>query len=359
MKKLFAILLAVAMLFTFGCGNKSDKAADANVDKKDNAESTESVDYSNVKVGMVTDEGGVNDQSFNQSGWEGLQQLGKDTKINVSYVESHIPSDYAPNFQAMLEAENGLIWGVGFKLEKDLTAAAAANPDTKYALIDSVSSNPDLKNVVNCLFKDNEPSFLVGYIAGKMTETNKVGFVGGIEGDTIWAFEYGYRAGVQYAAKELGKDIEVEVQYADSFTDATKGKAIAKKMYEGGADIVFHAAGGVGDGVIEAAREADKKVIGVDRDQNYIAPDHVITSTIKNVGVAMYDISKEFAEGKFEAKTVEFSLANNGVDIAPTSDKHVPADVLEEVEKLKENIVNGDIKVPNNEESYEEYIKSL
>lgn len=357
MRKLLSMLLALALLFTLGCGS-------TNNDKKEGSSGTEeskteSVDFSDVKVGMVTDEGGVNDQSFNQGGWEGLKKLKEDTKINVSYVESHVPADYAPNFQAMLEAGNGLIWGVGFKLEKDLTAAASANPDTKYALIDSVSSNPDLKNVVNCVFRDNEPSFLVGYIAGKMTETNKVGFVGGIEGDIIWAFEYGFKAGVDHAAKELGKTIEVEVQYADSFTDATKGKAIAKKMYEGGADIVFHAAGGVGDGVIEAAREADKKVIGVDRDQNYIAPDHVITSTIKNVGVAMYDISKEFAEGKFEPKTVEFSLANNGVDIAPTSDKHVPAEILEEVEKIKAEIVNGNIKVPNNAESYEEYVKTL
>lgn len=354
MKKLFSILIAVALLFTFGCGKSNNGGTETA-----GTENKEAVDYSNVKVGMVTDEGGVNDQSFNQGGWEGLKKLKEDTKINVSYVESHVPADYAPNFQSLLEAGNGLIWGVGFKLEADLTAAAEANPDTKYALIDSVSSNPDLKNVVNCVFKDNEPSFLVGYIAGKMTETNKVGFVGGIEGDIVWAFEYGFKAGVDYAAKELGKTIDVEVQYADSFTDATKGKAIAKKMYEGGADIVFHAAGGVGDGVIEAAREAGKKVIGVDRDQNYIAPDNVITSTIKNVGVAMYDISKAFADGNFKAETVVFSLANNGVDIASTSNKHVPAEVLEEVEKIKADIINGDIKVPNNEESYKEYVKSL
>ncbi len=135
--------------------------------------------------------------------------------------------------------------GIGFKLSDALMEAATANPDTKYAIIDfAYEDTPD--NVVGVVFKAEQPSFLVGYIAGKMTETNKVGFIGGIAGDVIWGgFDYGFQAGVQYAAKELGKEIEILNQYAESFSDATKGKAIATNMYQQGADIVFHAAGGM------------------------------------------------------------------------------------------------------------------
>jgi basic membrane protein A and related proteins len=213
--------------------------------------------------------------------------------------------------------------------------------------------------MIGVVFKAEQPSFLVGYIAGKMTETDKIGFVGGIEGDVIWGFDYGFQAGVKYAANELGKDIEVLSQYADSFGDAAKGKSIATNMYQQGMDIVFHAAGGVGDGVIEAAKEQDKWVIGVDRDQNYMAPDHVLTSAMKRVDVGVYNVTKELKEGNYEGgKTVVYGLADNGaVDIAPTSDKHVPADILEEVEGLKQMIIDGEIEVPYNAETYEAWLE--
>ena len=211
------------------------------------------------------------------------------------------------------------------------------------------------------VFKAEQPSFLVGYIAGKMTETNKVGFVGGIAGDVIWGFDYGFQAGVQYAAKELGKDIEVLNQYAESFSDIAKGKAITTQMYQQGADIVFHAAGDVGTGVIEAAKEQDKWAIGVDRDQNYLAPDNVLTSAMKRVDVGVYNVIKAMTEGNYPGgETIVYGLEDGGaVDIAPTSDKHVPKEILDEVEELKQMIIDGEIDVPFNEETFEEYLKTL
>lgn len=313
-----------------------------------------------LKVAMVTDEGGVNDQSFNQSAWEGLQRAENELKVSVKYQESEQEADYAPNFETLLDAGNDLIWGIGYKLADAGMDAAVANPDVKFAIVDFSYGDDTPENMVGVVFKAEQPSFLVGYIAGKMTKTNKIGFVGGIEGDVIWGFDYGFQAGVKYAADELGKDIEVLSQYADSFSDAAKGKSIATNMYQQGIDIVFHASGGVGDGVIEAAKEQDKWVIGVDRDQNYMAPEHVLTSAMKRVDVGVYNVTKELQDGKFRGgETVVYGLADGGaVDIAPTSDKHVPAEILEEVENLKKLIIDGQIEVPFNQETYKSWLET-
>jgi basic membrane lipoprotein Med (substrate-binding protein (PBP1-ABC) superfamily) len=234
MKKRYLALLLVLVLALVACNPEATgDATEAPATVAGEAEVTEAADTgdteateetegdetepagegtgSDLKVGMVTDEGGVNDQSFNQSAWEGMERAEEELGVGVSYVESHNESDYAPNFDTSLEQGNQLIWGIGFMLTDALNAAAEANPETNYALVDSVAAE-GLNNAVSVLFKAEQPSFLVGYIAAHMTESNNVGFIGGVEGDIIWGFEYGYRAGVAYGAKELGKEIEVQVQ---------------------------------------------------------------------------------------------------------------------------------------------------
>ncbi len=308
-----------------------------------------------LKIAMVTDVGGVNDASFNQSAWEGLQRAEAELGIEASYLESNQEQDYATNLETLLDQENDLIWGIGFKMGSAIEDAAKQNPDQNYAIIDSAYENTP-ENVAGVLFKAEQGSFLVGYIAGKMTETNKVGFVGGMAGSVIDGFDYGYHAGVKYA----NKDVEVLRQYAESFTDAAKGKAIATSMYQDGADIVFHAAGGVGDGVIEAAKEQDKYAIGVDRDQNDLAPDNVITSAMKRVDNAMFNVAEQIKAGNFPGgETVVYGLAEDGVGIAPTSDKHVPQEILDEVKELEKQIIAGEIVVPYNEETYNEFLSTL
>ena len=306
-----------------------------------------------VKVQMVTDVGGVNDQSFNQSAWEGLQRLKKEMgdTIDVSYKESKQNADYAPNMENALDAGNDLIWGIGFMMADAILEAAKANPEQYYAIIDNAyEDTPD--NLVGVTFEAEQCSYLVGYIAGKMTKTGTVGFIGGIEFFLIQEFEYGFKAGV----KQANPDIKILTQYAESFNDAAKGKSIANSMYQQGADIIFHAAGGVGNGLIEAAKEQGKWAIGVDRDQNDLAPDNVLTSAMKRVDNGIYNLSKATAEGKFPGgQTVTYGLAEGGVGIAPTSSKHVPADILAEVEKLEDMIINGKFIVPNTKETYETY----
>ncbi|MCG6931345.1 MAG: BMP family ABC transporter substrate-binding protein [Desulfofustis sp.] len=305
-----------------------------------------------IRIAMVTDVGGVNDQSFNQSAWEGLKRAEKDFGIKVAYKESKQDADYAPNMETLTDAGYDLIWGIGFLMGDAIKNTAEINPDQKYAIIDFAYGPETPKNVTCAVFQEEEPSFLVGYIAGKMTKTGKVGFVGGIKFPLIEKFEYGYMAGVKLA----NPGAEVMSQYAESFTDAAKGKAIANNMYQQGADIVFHASGGVGDGVIEAAKEKGKWAIGVDKDQNFLAPDNVLTSAMKRVDNAIYDIGKRLIEGQFAGgETVVYNLKNEGVGIAPTSSKHVPAEILAEVDGLIAKIKAGELVVPATKEAFDTF----
>lgn len=367
MKKILALLMIAILAFTVvGCSG-GDKADDTKKPAEQKEGEENKATDEQLKITMVTDVGGVNDQSFNQSAWEGLQKADKDLGTKSDYQESHQDADFVPNLETALDAENDLIWGIGFKLANAVYSAAEENSDTKYAIVD-FSYEGDQKNfpdgtpdnVVGVVFKQEQPSFLVGYIAAMMSETGKVGFVGGMESEVISAFDYGYQAGVAYANKVADKDVKVLRQYAEAFGDSAKGKAIASSMYQQGADIVFHAAGGTGDGVIEAAKEQDKYAIGVDRDQNDLAPDNVITSAMKRVDVGVYNVIKDLKEGKFPGgTTVVYGLEEGAVDIAPTSDKHVPKEILDKVEELKKLIIDGEIKVPVDEDSYEEYLKTL
>jgi basic membrane protein A len=327
------VLLSVVAIFT-GCQKGEEAEAETP-----------------VKVGMVTDVGGVNDNSFNQSAWEGLQKAKSEVGVEVSYLESGQGSDYGPNMETMLDSGNDLIWAIGFLMADAVYEAATSNPDQHYAIIDFTWAEMP-KNLVGVVFKAQEPSFLVGYIAGKMTQTGTVGFVGGIAGDVIDGFDYGYHAGVQYA----NPSVKVLRQYADSFTDAALGKSIANQMYLQGADIIFSAAGLVGDGVIEAAKEQGKWAIGVDKDQSFLAPDNVLTSAMKRVDMAVFTVTKQEADGAFPGGTTEvFSLENGGVGVAPTSSNHVPANILTEVSDLEKQIISGAIKVPFNAATYTEY----
>ncbi|SNT13178.1 nucleoside-binding protein [Anaerovirgula multivorans] len=349
-KKMLALMLVLLLMATalVGCGGG---AAQDPAPEEDQEQVEDQPTEEQIKMAMVTDVGGVNDQSFNESAWNGHKQAEAELGFSVSYVESEQDADYERNLETLLDAGNDLIWGIGFMMTDAILEAAEFNPDQKYAIIDpDFGENVVPENLVGVLFKAEEGSFLVGYIAGKMTETNKVGFVGGMDFPVIHGFHYGFMAGVKHA----NPDAEVLVQYADSFVDAARGKAIANQMYQQGADIVFHAAGGAGDGVIEAAREQDKYAIGVDEDQNHLAPDHVITSAMKRVDNAIFMVAEMLKDGDYAGgETKVFGLADGGVGIAPTSDKHVPAEILEEVKQVEQEIIAGKIVVPNNKDDYE------
>lgn len=377
MKKLLSAVLIGAMALSLAaCGGNAEgpkpeapaseapaSEAPASEAPASEAPASEGTDYSDFSVGMITDTGGVNDQSFNQSAWEGLQAFEQETGAKVSYRESEQEANYGPNIDSLIDADTDLIWGIGFMMGDAISNAATTNPDIKFAIVDNAYDETPA-NLTAVVFRAQEPSFLVGYMAGMTTETNKVGFVGGIKGPVIDQFEFGYRAGVAYAAKELGKEIEVLVQYADSFGDDAKGKAIATSMYTNGADIVFHAAGNVGQGVIAAAKDMDKLVIGVDRDQAYLAPENVMTSALKLVGAAMKDVSKRIADGEeLGGQTLAYGIAEESAGIPPyegSTANLVDKGVYDKTMEIRDKIVSGGIiDIPVSEEEFNEFVTGL
>lgn len=306
-----------------------------------------------ITVGMITDVGGVHDESFNQTSWEGLQAIEKELgtdKVQVKYLESKQDADYVPNIEQFVEEETDLIIGVGYKLADAIETAAKNYPEQQFAIVDhSYENQPE--NVTSLLFEDNVSAYLTGLIAGKMTKTNKVAFIGGMESVVIKSFEVGFRAGV----KDANENAEVLVQYANSFSDAALGKSIANSMFSNGVDIVFPCAGAVGNGAIEAAKESNKMAIGVDKDQNSLAPDNVITSAMKNVNIAAAEVVRSLVDGSYvPGEVIVNTLATGGVGIAPTTEKNVPADIIEFTEAKSQEIIDGKVKVPSTEDEYKE-----
>ena len=302
-----------------------------------------------IKVGFATDEGGLNDKSFNQSADQGLKKAANEFK-NVDYkvIESKKKDEFQPNLQALVDNNSDIVFGVGFQMGDDMTAIAKKYPNKKFAIVDSVVNQ---KNVLSLTFKEQEGSFLAGVIAGKTTKTNKIGFIGGKDFELINRFVAGYMAG----AKAVNPNIQFDIRYANDFANPTKGEEIATSMYTGGCDIIYHAAGGTGLGLFKAAKsmtKADKKLwaIGVDQDQSVTVPEYadvILTSMVKRVDTATYNTVKDLSAGKFEGgQTKVFGVKEEGVDIAPSSNKNVPKDVLDLVAKYKKAIVDGKISVP-------------
>lgn len=344
LKKLFAIGLAFTMMTTLlvGCSGNKNEANSNSGDKV-------------YTVGMVTDTGGVNDESFNQSTWEGLQKAeekyGSD-KVKVKYLESTQDADYVPNIETFVEEDLDLIIGVGYKTSDAIKEAAENYPEKQFAVVDhSYENQPE--NVTSLVYEDNTSSYLVGLIAGKMTKTNKVAFIGGMESVVLARFQYGYMAGVKAANPEC----EVIVRYANSYNDAALGKSIANQMHKDGVDVIFTAAGAVGTGAIEAAKENGKMAIGVDTDQNALAPNNVITSAVKNVDVSVIDLVGQLVDGSYKGgQVIVNTLAGGGVGIAETTSKNVPKDILKYVDEQAELVKSGEITVPENEKEYKEIV---
>ena len=302
---------------------------------------------SDLKVGLITDVGGIHDHSFNETSWKGLEKAKTDFGVEINYLESKTDADYTSNIETFVDEEYDLIICVGFKLAEATKKAAEAHPETKFAIIDD-ASNAALPNVTCLTFKQEQASYLVGYVAGLMTKKNNVGFVLGMASDMMNKFGYGYLAGV-YAANPKATVQQIN---ANNFADPAIGKTSATTMITKGADIIFHAAGGTGVGVIQACQEAKKYAIGVDTDQSSLAPDTVITSAMKSVDNAVYDSVKQLVEGTLKGGEVVYDLAKGGVDIAPTTNL-LSEDVLKKVEEVKAKILSGEVVVPGTKDEFE------
>ena len=315
-------------------------------------------DKGKIKVGIVFDIGGKNDRSFNAAAWEGVQRAEKELDIVLRDVEPGNPTSIEPAMRAFAEKNFDLIIGVGFAQGPIMERVAKDYPNIKFAIVDGVildkEGNP-LMNVASLVFREHEGSYLVGMIAAEKSKTGVLGFVGGMDIPLIHRFETGFEEG----ARSVNPNIKVFDSYVgvtdSAWNNPGKGKELALNQIDKGADVIFTAAGNSGLGAFDAVEqfgrnaqgEANKFVIGVDSNQNAVKPGFVLTSMVKRVDNAVYDVVKEVKEGKFQGGFHTFGLDKDGVAYA--MDEHnkslIPQDVIIKVEDAKKKIVAGEIKV--------------
>jgi basic membrane protein A len=304
-----------------------------------------------LRVGLVFDVGGKNDKSFNESAWRGLQRVRDELGVEIQPIEPTEGSDRESALRTLAARKVDLVIGVGFIFGPDLEHLARQFPDVRFAGVDYSPSEGvgTLDNLAGLRFREQEGSFLVGAIAGLLTRTKIVGFVGGMKIPLIRKFEAGYEAGVHHVCAACRVVSAYAGTEPKAFADPSLGKELASAQYGAGADIIFHAAGKTGDGVFAAARQRELRAIGVDSDQFDNAPCCVVTSMIKRVDVAVVDIVKDIIAKKFRGGIHELGLADHGVGfVADDRNKLLlPIDVIERANALGEEIIAGKIKVPD------------
>ncbi|MFJ7970856.1 BMP family protein [Psychrobacillus sp. NPDC096389] len=334
------------------CGTKDEETKTSTGSEGKDTETTETKDFS---IAMVTDVGGVDDKSFNQLAWEGIEEWGNEHGLEkgdggYDYLQSKGDADYMTNLNSLVRRNFDVVYGIGFLMEEPIGTIAGQQPEAQLAIIDGIVDKP---NVASVMFKEQEGSFLAGVAAALMSESKQIGFVGGMEIPVIERFEAGFVEGV----KAVDPSIKVDVQYTGKFDDAALGKTTANRMYSSGIDIIFHAAGGTGNGVFAEAKERKTKdananvwVIGVDSDQyeeGAIGDTNItLTSMQKRVDVAVQTIANEAMAGNFPGgKTVTYGLAEKGVQLADSRGA-IPQDILDQIEEYSKKIVDGEITVP-------------
>ncbi|MGI8469407.1 MAG: BMP family lipoprotein [Pyrinomonadaceae bacterium] len=311
-----------------------------------------------IKVGIVFDIGGKNDRSFNAAAWEGVKRANRDFDIVLRDVEPGNPTSIEPAMRAFAERKFDLIIGVGFAQGPIMQKVAEDYPNIKFAIVDGVITDKDgksLPNVASLVFREHEGSYLVGMIAASKSKSGVLGFIGGMDIPLIHKFETGYEEG----ARAVNPNVKIVQNYVGvtdgAWNNPGKGKELALSQIQSGADVIFTAAGNSGLGAFDAVEqygknangEANKFVIGVDSNQNGVKPGYVLTSMVKRVDNAVYDVVKEVTEGKFQGGFHVFGLDKDGVGYAMDENNKglIPDDVLLKVEDAKGEIINGQIKV--------------
>lgn len=329
-----AILCAVALVFAgSACRQQEGRAAE---------------DRSKVHVGIVFDIGGKDDRSFNAAAWEGVRRAAKDFPIVLSDIEPGYPSSIEPSMRVFAERGYDLIIGIGFAQTPIMELVAKDYPNVNFAIVDGFSLLP---NVSSLIFKEHEGSFLVGIIAARTSKTGTIGFVGGMDIPLIHKFATGYEEG----ARSVNPQIKVIANYVGAddtaWNNPGKGYELAQAQIGNGADVIFTAAGNSGLGSFDAVERAGKGhyVIGVDANQNWVKPGFVLTSMVKRVDNAVYQIIKDRVEGKFKGGVHVYGLENEGIGYAMDEYNKdlITPEVIQEVEAARQKIISGQIKVTN------------
>ncbi|WP_088225971.1 BMP family ABC transporter substrate-binding protein [Desulfosporosinus sp. FKB] len=335
-RKFLGLLLIGFVLFTLtACGTQASNTTQA----KPSASA-----QSKVKVGLLTGVGGLGDKSFNDLANDGAKKAESELGVQLKVVE---PPDLASEESMMRDlakAGNDLVIVVGFDMAEPLKKVAPEFPNTKFAIIDAEVPGSNISSLV---FNEHEGSFLVGALAGMMTKTNKVGAIPAMDIPFLNRFTVAYAQGAKYTNPNVQVVVQPIGSDFSSFNDPAKAKSIALTMYNQGVDIIYHAAGGSGSGLFEAAKETKKYAIGCNSDQDYMAQGLVLTSMMKRVDVAVYDSIKGIVDKNFKTGTNTYGVANGGIgitDMKYTKDL-IGADKLKKLDDIKKGIIDGTIKV--------------
>ncbi|MGP4072375.1 BMP family lipoprotein [Piscibacillus sp. B03] len=293
MKRLSTFIIIVVSVILTGCSEEENHTA------KDT--------YS---AGLIVTESGLGDDSFSDSAFQGLEQARDDLGITFDYREP-FEGDFEAQMKDLINQDHDVIIGLSFNAQMAMDQLAEQYPEQQFVLIDAVSEK---NNVTSITFKEDEGSYLIGLIAGMKTESDVVGFIGGEQIHVVEKFEEGFTAGVQ----EANPDAEVLVEYAGTFDDDQLGARLTREMVEDDADYVFHAAGFTGVGTLKEAQNLGIYAFGVDSDQYFIAEDAVVTSMMKNVNIALYDIMDSLVNGnQLDGSHIELGIEEEGVGLAP------------------------------------------
>lgn len=337
-KKIYLVLsiLIVSAMLLAACGGAAEEEA--------------------FKACQVTDVGGIDDKSFNATAYKGMQDAEAELGIEIAYLESQQQTDYERNINAFIDEGCDIIITVGFLLGDATAAAAEANPDQKFSIVD-YAYDPAYDNVVGQVFNTNEAAFLAGYLAAGVTQTGVVGTFGGIQIPTVTAFMDGFYLGVEYYNQQKGTSVQVlgwdpaaqTGLFTGNFESLDDGRALGESLMDEGADIILPVAGPVGLGTAAAAQErGGVYIIGVDSDWTLTSPeftDITLTSILKKMDVTTLEVIQDALEGTFEGGVVVGSLENEGVDLAPYHELEsmVSSELQGELDTVRQGIIDGTI----------------
>ncbi len=358
-----AALLGVAALTLAGCGERdtSDTAGDdptpSSSASESASESTPTQSNPDFKACIVSDSGGFNDKSFNQTSYAGLQNAADKLGIETGEVESNSPSEFADNIDALVKQDCNSITTVGFLLGDATLAAAKKNPDIDFSIVDFAYEKPT-KNLKGLLFNTAEPSFLAGYLAAGVSESGILGTFGGAQIPSVTAFMDGFQSGIEKYNEDNGTEVQLigwdkETQkgtFTNDFESKTKGQSAASEMITQGADIIFPVAGPAGLGALQAVQDANVKAIWVDTDGCVSAAEYcdvLLTSVMKGMDVAVEEAITASLEDTFSNEPYTGTLENGGVGLAPYNEQEasVPAELDAKIQELQEQIISGELEV--------------
>jgi basic membrane protein A len=346
---LVLLVTLVLALVAAGCGGDDDDDDAAGDTAAADTGTTEGAPGEGIRIGLVTDIGGLNDRGFNSLANQGLEQAAAEMGVETRVLESKSDADYIPNLSTLAEEGYDLIVSVGFLMGEATHQAAEAFPDTSFAIIDFAYGGPgceetnscELPNLQGLLFKEQETGYLVGYMAGLVSETGTVSSVGGIKIPPVDRFIAGYQKG----AADANAEVQTLNGYSEDFVDQAKCKELALDQIAEGSDVVFQVAGGCGLGALDAASEEGVWGIGVDADQAFLG-DHVLTSALKRVDQAVYQTIEAIVNGSFTGGGVTpFGLAEEGVGLGEVS-PNAPQEAVDETLAQIPLIIDGTIEVP-------------